>query len=369
MNNLVDKNEYSYIVSLENNFDFLSDEYRNLFENSSATVFQAPFWLSTFYKNLTETSGVQPQIVTLRDADGLLCFVLPCILQQFKFLKIVQPADLGVADYNSFVANEETHLHLRSDKKLCAELFAALKPYDIFFFRKQREDSPQIQEIFPGGKISKNDFNSHEVKIGGDFDAWYSGTLSKNFRKQNRRKTNNLDRDLGGMEVSILEDSAEISKALMFIREQRAARYEDDILHQDNYFKFYTDVSRKFAATGGVIVSVGVIQGKIVTAEMGVVLKGTYSCLLAAFLPHTYDRYSIGLVSIFKLMKILVQGGKETYDFALGDETYKERFGAEGVRIDNVIYTRTLSGTLLYYIYRYAKPLKNYMKKFIPSLK
>jgi CelD/BcsL family acetyltransferase involved in cellulose biosynthesis len=368
MNNLVNKHEYFYSVATENTFDFLSDEYQKLFEQSSATVFQAPFWLTTFYKKLTSESGAQPHIITLRNSEGVLCFVLPCVKQQFNFFKIVQPADLGTADYNSFVTNEETFLRLNGDEELRAKLLKVLKPYDIFFFRKQREDSPQIQDVISGGQISKSEFNSHEVKIGTDFDAWCKKSLSKNFQKQSRRKANNINRDLGGIDVSILKDRTEILNALTFIRKQRGAKFQDDILHQDNYFEFYAEVAENYSSTGDVIVSAGIIRGQIVVAEMGVVLNGTYSCLLAAFLPNTYDKYSIGVVGIFEIMRILVSNGKDTYDFALGDEAYKERFGTTEIRIDNVVYAGTLVGVLLSYIYAYAKPLKNYLKKFIPSL-
>src|SRR2546430_13630400 len=39
-------------VASENSFDFLSDEYRALFENSRATAFQNPLWLDRLYASL-----------------------------------------------------------------------------------------------------------------------------------------------------------------------------------------------------------------------------------------------------------------------------------------------------------------------------
>ena len=55
-------------VALEPGFDFLSGEYRQLFEASGATAFQHPAWLDAFYRTMTAPHGAEKLVVAGRDA-------------------------------------------------------------------------------------------------------------------------------------------------------------------------------------------------------------------------------------------------------------------------------------------------------------
>ena len=69
-----------FAVERLTHFDFLSAEYHQLFDHSTATLFQNPVWLDSFYSTLVPTVGAEPLVVTVRtDDDGRLLAVLPLV--------------------------------------------------------------------------------------------------------------------------------------------------------------------------------------------------------------------------------------------------------------------------------------------------
>ena len=53
-------------VSIENSFDFRSEEYVELFERSAATSFQGPLWLDGLYRKLLPHNAARPLILVVR---------------------------------------------------------------------------------------------------------------------------------------------------------------------------------------------------------------------------------------------------------------------------------------------------------------
>jgi len=359
----------SISVTLENAFDFLSAEYRALFEASSCTVFQAPAWLSAFYRNLVEPLSLSPLIITLRDENGLLLGVFACVRQITKGVKIVQPADMGVSDYNCIVVREDAIARIKADPSVERKIFKAMTPWDVFFFRKQRSDKPKIEDILPGGTVSANDYCAHEVALNGDYEAWALDKLSANFRQANRRKLKKLMSDHGNHHFEVVRDKKRIAAALKFIRDHRGARFADDILKQPAFFNFYLDLAQNHVDSGFVQTAVSTVNGEIAAAFFGLNHNATHCYLLGGFMAEKYDRYSIGTLTMMALIKGRIEHGFSTFDFALGDESYKERFGPETIGIHNTVYAKTLIGKMLSFTYKNAKPLKDLLKKLNPNLR
>ncbi|MEP2942180.1 MAG: GNAT family N-acetyltransferase [Hyphomicrobiales bacterium] len=346
----------------------MSAEYKALFEASCATVFQAPFWLNAFYANLIDPYSLTPIIITIRDGDGLLLFLLPCVRQHSAGLKIVQSADMGVSDYNCIIAREETLAMISEDQELQRCILEALNPFDVFFFRKQRSDKPKIEDILGGATLSKADFHAHEVTLSSSFDSWALDKLTAKFRSSNRRRMKNLIADHGEFQFSIAKDAEQIRAAMEFIRKQRSARYKADILNQPAFYNFYLSLALDHAQDGCVQTSVIHLNGEIIAAFFGLNLDGTHCYILGGFLHEKYSKYSVGILAINATIADRIDHRFKVFDFALGDESYKNDFGTDQINIHNAVYTSTLAGYLVSHTYAHAKPLKNFLKKLNPKL-
>lgn len=355
-------------VQLENSFDFLSVEYHTLHKASSATVFQAPLWLATFYKTLVDTLSLEPVVVTARNQDGLLLGVIPCVRQSVKGVKIIQPADMGVSDYNCIVVRDDALSVLKADQEMQHAIEKVLAPFDVFFFRKQRPDIVRIEDIMPDGSVSCNDNKAYEVALESSYDSWVLNNLSANFRQSNRRKFKKLIAKYDDYQFENVTDQSKIADALTFIRNHRSARFDNDILKQPAFFDFYLKLALENTDTGFAQTTISTINGKIVAAFFGVNHDARHCYLLGAFVPEKYDAYSIGTLTMMGLIKDRIDHNFSVFDFALGNESYKDRFGAVAIDINNTVYAKTPVGKMISYIYKNAKPLKKLLTSYNSKL-
>ncbi|WP_162652909.1 GNAT family N-acetyltransferase [Lentilitoribacter sp. Alg239-R112] len=362
------KSVNQWYVSVEDNFDFKSSEYASLYSESNATVFQSPNWLNEFYAKLVKALAIEPVIVTLRDKAGRLQLVLPCVRQVSAGIKLVQPADIGVSDYNCIVIRKDAIATIKADEKLQQDILQTLSPCDVFFFRKQRSDKPRIEDILNGASMSPADFNSYEVDLENSFDTWSRNNMSKQFRSTNRSKLRKLIAQCGTCDFETLTDKASIEEAMIFIRDTRSARYEGDLLLQPTFFEFYLSVALKYAQDGFAQTFVARVDGKIIAAIFGLNSNRRYCFLLCGFLVDEYGKFSIGSLTTSALISERIKDSSELFDFALGDENYKKRYNTTAIDIRNAVYARSTVGKLVSHIYQNAKPLKNWLKKFSPNL-
>lgn len=98
-------------ITNEPEFDFGSEEYRELFSRFGLTPFQHPGWLLPFYRRLPAAAGQTPLILVGRETrTGKLCAVFPLLKDAnatksritFSFLEVtdyacpvIDPAALG----------------------------------------------------------------------------------------------------------------------------------------------------------------------------------------------------------------------------------------------------------------------------------
>ena len=358
-------------INMVSQFDFLSDDYKTLFEQSNATIFQSPFWLDSLYRKLPEVLDAEAVIVTMHDeTKQQLLMVMPFVRQTKFGVKIMQPADLGISDYNSIIVLPEALDALKNQKDLSAQLKQAIGPFDILLFRKQRPESTDISGILDGMAKFPNENSSFEMEMVTPFEEWQRETLSKSTRKGLARKRRNFDKDIGDLTFKTLYDPEEIKRAFSFLRRERAIRYPNDLLNKQAYFDFYLDVAINQAESGSAVAYVGQANGDIITVDFGLHIEGRHVMLLGTYASDdTYRKYSPGLQAIMDMMKTRKEQDIQFFDFSIGDEDYKESFGATTMSLYNVILANSLKGRLASYVYRNNSFLKTLIKKLSPNIR
>ncbi len=358
-----------FIIDCVSTYDFLSEEYQALFYACEATVFQSPYFLNEFYSSLVPALEIEPYIILVREkTTKALVLVMPFVKQKRLGIKIVQPADLGVADYNCIIGRS-SDLEKITASSFKKEIKKYLGAFDVMFYRKQRPETFDINNLFSGGTRGKNINSACHVLIEEEFDAWQKNALSKNFKKGLARKMRGLERDFGAVNFKALSNSDEIEKAFDFLRKERAKRYENDLLQTEAYFNFYKKLAFKGVNEGNVVVFVGQNGKEILSVEVAFNSQKTIHFILATFNTNPdYKRYSLGLQSILQLIKHQKDQGTKVFDFALGDEDYKQFFGAQITPMENTIIANSLIGILASKIYMNDGFLKKTLKKLAPNL-
>ncbi|MEP3524649.1 MAG: GNAT family N-acetyltransferase [Hyphomicrobiales bacterium] len=357
-------------IRVVSQFDFMSDDYKELFKQSNATIFQSPFWLDCLYRTLPDALNAEAVIVTVSDTKtGQLLMILPFVRQTKFGTKIMQPADLGITDYNTIIALPDVLVQLENQEGFDAQLKQALTPFDILLFRKQRPESFDISKLLSGMSRSANQNSAFEMEMVAPFEEWQRDTLSKSSRKGLARKRRNFDKEIGELTFKALTDAEEIKQAFVFLRDERGKRYPDDLLSKPAYFDFYLDVAINQAKSGKAVTYVGEANGQLITAEFGLYDEGRHIMLLGAYSSNEiYRKYSPGLQSIMDMMRTRKEQNIQFFDFSIGDEDYKESFGATYVPLYNMILTNGIKGLLAAYIYRDNAFIKKLIKKLSPNV-
>ena len=96
----MNKNDDAFDVCIDDAFDFLSEDYAELFGRSDATAFQHPLWLDSLYRKLAPAAAAKPLIVVVRArATGALAAVLPFLRGRRGPMRPHEFADHRVCDY------------------------------------------------------------------------------------------------------------------------------------------------------------------------------------------------------------------------------------------------------------------------------
>lgn len=350
-------------IAIELDFNFLSDEYERLFASSDATAFQCPQWLHAFFTTLVPALDVEPLIVTLRDDQtGALKMVLPLVRQTAMGAKLIQPADLGVSDYNALIAAPDTLADLEADTDLCDQIIDELKPFDAIFFRKQRADGFCMSQLFKKAVVSPNENAAYDIDIDTDFDTWFAKGVSKRFRKSVRSKQRRFESNVGPLTFDRAVTPQEIDEAFAFMRRTRQERFPDDLFCDDAYFAFYRDFAGRAAEKGRAFTHVCKADGRIAAVEFGLIHNGT-SCLVHGAFDMEFGDYSPGNLSVVNLIKDLLESGLHKFDFTIGDHEYKTRFNARKTELYNAVLANGPIGQLVGVTYRNGGGIKRFLAK------
>jgi len=311
-------------VTVEPAFDFLSAEYRSLFEASAATAFQHPLWLDAFYRRLAPIQRARPVVVTGRDRrSGELQFLLPMIARQKSGARLIESTDLGVSDYAAPVIRAGWQIGPDAKRAVAAALPSA----DVVRIRPVREDHVEGWRALLDVPAEPAGFSAHASHHGTDHRAWRQRAMSDGFVKKLDRNARRLLE--GGGRLRLLRDDGEIGRAIAIIRDLRRGRFEGDPIQQQAYFDFYTEIAK--AGVGEGITRVYVLENESgwIGATFNLAYRGALHHLLIGCDYDQYGRHSPGTVFYDAMSRDWAAAGGVTFDFTIGDEPYKASFGTE----------------------------------------
>jgi CelD/BcsL family acetyltransferase involved in cellulose biosynthesis len=357
-------------VGVEPRFDFLSAEYRGFHNARRATVFQSPLWLDMIHRKLAPQLRATQYTLTIRNhRDNALLALIPFVVQKSAGLSILQPADFGVCDYNSVVADPRVLETLANDPSVVSRIDALLGVAGVLIFRKVRDDSFDAGRLFRKTTATACENAAYHSVIGDDFEAWQRRTVSRKFSKELGRLGRQIEREFGRYEHRAAETEAEIREAFTFLRQARRGRFQNDLLESDVYFSFYCEYAVAAASSGDAITYVSYLDGKPVAVLFGLTGGGEFHAVLIGSDIDKYGRYSIGMQIIFRVIKLRFEQGFQRIDMGLGNNGYKSQFRVDETTLHNFTASRSLAGSALSLIYHRTKPLKNMLRKYVPQLR
>jgi CelD/BcsL family acetyltransferase involved in cellulose biosynthesis len=358
-----------YRIETTDAYDFLSEHFSTLFDHSNATAFQGPLWLEQFYKTIVPGTGSTPVILKIflsgsQNPD----VIIPLVREKHFGIQIIQPADLGVADYNAVIGRTESLELLSKLPDMSAQITKAIRPYDLILFRKQPPWAFDAARLFSGAQKTPNISSSHAADVGQGYDNWLKTCISKNMRRGLKRKQNGFEKDHGKLSFQELTEEAEIHEAFDLLRDWRAVRFEGDLLSRPEYFEFYRDIAVLGGKQRTASTFIAKYKDEIMSVDFGLRHNERFLFLLGGFSnKEKYQRYSLGLLGLREIIREETDSGCKIFDFTIGDEPYKESFGAEVIPLTNVTATSGLVGQVAFTAYESRGSIRGILKKLMPN--
>lgn len=326
-------------------FDFAGEAYGKLFGESGATAFQHPVWLQGIYDHLLHDAKARPLIICGYGSDAQLQFLLPLVIRTVSGLVIIEPADLGVSDYNAPVVRRDNRRNLRRMGELKEKIAALLPAHDILRIRHIRKRDASQWTLFFRANFRQHDFTAHSTPLGDDHQRWRAAAMTTSFQRYLDRKKRRFLRS-GDVQLEEIVDRPGIRQALGGLAETRRGRFKNDPLNRQAVREFYAAVACNGAAAGLSHTSMMTCDGAPVGRIFGLTHAGRYHMLLIGCDYENFGRHSPGFVFLDSLIEKRIAAEDTVFDFTIGDEPYKREFGTIPTTIYMIERPRSVPGRL-----------------------
>jgi len=355
------ENKDAFDVSIDNAFDFLSQEYVDLFGSSDATAFQHPVWLDSIYAHLAPAARAKPLVVVVRyRATGALAMVLPLLRVRRGPIRTVEFADLRVSDYLAPVSSAEVFSKLLQDENACVTIRRLIRPFDLLRMPKLPDGRFSIENLLQAPRRAPMDTNAYSAVLISPFEQWRASALDRSYQKELAKKWRQLQKK-GALSFSVCDDSASIDVTLEVMKKLRGPRFhaqgDGDLLQRSEYFNFYSDVAFRGLRSFVRLYALK-MDGNVIAAVLGLCHMGNFLIIMSAFDIAGYKSQSLGALMFEQVARDCVERGDQVLDFTIGDEPYKRLFGAEPSPMWSVTQAGSPVGILADFALRQAPWIK-----------
>jgi CelD/BcsL family acetyltransferase involved in cellulose biosynthesis len=316
---------------------------------AEATPFQDWQWLEAWYGAFAAIDNVEPLIAIISDAaTGEQAMLLPLIRRMHNGIRIVEPADLDLTDYNAPLLGAAAPRDAKSARAMWKDLRAALRRLpggaDLIRLRKMPVETGgrpnPLALLDTAGPCS---LNGNVVTTAEDFDAWRF-TLERTVRKELERSWRVFTRDPAAA-FRIITDKDDALRVLSTMASQQGERMQqlglNFVLNDETYAAFYRNLVEANVGNGYAVLSALTVGCEVVATLLGIRQGSRYVMVRISNAGEKWSNCSPGRLIIERTMAALHQDGIRQFDFSIGNYAYKRRFGVQ--RIALVDFTAALS--------------------------
>jgi CelD/BcsL family acetyltransferase involved in cellulose biosynthesis len=324
----------------------------------NATPFQDWQWLDAWYGAFADVDNVEPLIAIISNAaTSEQAVLLALIRRMHQGIRIVEPADLDLTDYNAPVLGAAAPRDAKAARAMWKDLRGALRRLpggaDLIRLRKMPVETggrPNPLALLDGAGPCA--LNGNAVTTGDDFDAWRF-TLERAVRKELERSWRVFTRDPSAA-FKIVTDKDEALRVLSTMETQQGDRMQhlgvNFILNDETCAAFYRNLVDPNVGNGFAVLSALTVGDEVVAALLGIRQGSGYVMVRISNAGEKWSNCSPGRLIIERTMAALHRDGVRQFDFSIGNYAYKRRFGVQ--RIALVDITAALSWRGLPYALR-----------------
>jgi CelD/BcsL family acetyltransferase involved in cellulose biosynthesis len=309
-----------------------------------AAPFQDFRWLDAWYSAFANVEHVEPLIAIISNAaTSEQAVLLPLIRRTQNGIRIVDPADLDLTDYNAPMLGSAAPRDAKAARAMWKDLRGELRRLpggaDLIRLRKMPLDldgRPNPLALLDGAGPCA--LNGNIVSTGDDFDAWRF-TLERTVRKELERSWRVFTRDPQAA-FRIIADKDEALRIFSTMETQQGERMQhlglNFVLNDEIYAAFYRNLVRDNVANGYAVLSALTVGEEVVATLLGIRQGSRYVMVRISNAGEKWSNCSPGRLIIERTMAALHRDGVRQFDFSIGNYAYKRRFGVTRVALVDV---------------------------------
>ncbi len=299
------------------------------------TPFQSIAWVRPLYAELAPSLGARPLVVLVRDQPGgAPVMLLPFCARRRCGISVIEFADLGVSDYNAPILAPNFAPSPAQWRDLWRRILVALAPSGAAL---RLEKTPALIDgranplVAFGGRLTQMGFSAWSVALPGSFAEFCKATLDPSFAREIAKKSRRVAKH-GAVEFVFAETPDEKRVAFDILARQRQERFAElgrrgNVLEQSDYRRFYRSatVESPLPLARLALLKVG---GEIVASLFSLQRRDALHVIMSTFEGGEWKSCSLGNVLIQTAIEHCIAEGLATFDLTIGDEDYKQKFGA-----------------------------------------
>ena len=356
------------LLTVYTDFSSVENIWRRFEETADCYAFQSFDFLSTWHKHLGASSKTDVQIVVVWSANAKPKMIVPLgIVQTGRIRKVVWLGD-NVSDYNApLLASDFSE---QADQTLFAELWSEilsiLPSHDCVELERQPALVGEQANPFMELAVTVNASGAHMTVMGDDFSAYFNEKRNAKTKKQYRNRRKRL-RELGETEYVHPQTESEISTSISKLVELKGDAFKamgvSNFLENPGYTDFYKELAVKSGVNGLAHVSHLEVGGNYAAGSWGLVHKGRFYYLLASYDGSRYGKFTPGTQALVYLMRWATERGISTFDFTIGDESYKSTWCEKSIDLFDHRTATTFRGSVVTTGTRVLKSIKRTIKQ------
>jgi CelD/BcsL family acetyltransferase involved in cellulose biosynthesis len=342
-------------VTVHDRIEPLAEHWRALEAGGCCSVFQSYDWLCAWYEVTSRHGLAEPLIVTARRSgaeapEAILPF---CRLRRRGYSEVTFP-DILVGDFAGPLFTADAFDDPAAIRSLWDAILRALPDCDVVHLTK-------IAAMIGGAPnplLQLRGVVRYPSRVWGLPLQPGSGTVpdlvpEAVLASANKRRAA-LERKHGRI-VTWSEDAEqlpELYEELVALRSERSERIQrDEALHIPAWREFYAILAaRRHERMRPIVVRIE-IEGQVIATFFGVGYGGAVHYLLPTFAMKKWSRYTPGFQLIVDALEMSSARGYSYFDLTLGDEPYKEAFGARPSPLYEIMAPTSLRGRIPYLIW------------------
>jgi CelD/BcsL family acetyltransferase involved in cellulose biosynthesis len=311
-------------------------------------IFQCADTLQVWCDTIGRKQAIEPLFVAVLDQERKPLLLLPLGLERRSGIRVLGFLDGTVSDFNAPVLFSPVQDWDRETvRALWQDIQHQLPAFDIAIFRKLPEMVDDWNNPWRHLVTAESTQGSYAMSLP---RQWLARDILPDL-KDSRRRARKLAR-LGRVSFKVADTAAEaeaFTRAAIAMKGRQFVETlgTDRFAVEPGYAAYYIETTRRLFHTGTIHASALQLDDKILAAQWGYVYRDRFYHMLTAYDGSgDWPSYSPGRLLTEHLIKRSVNAGIATFDFGVGDESYKSLYcDRHGVLFDAVLPV-TLKGRL-----------------------